>query len=51
MPYDDQLMWIGRLFGACFFMGFLGLAFFMIGGVLYLVSKLLRKNAPRAAQA
>jgi hypothetical protein len=44
-------MWIGRLFGACFFMGFLGAAFLIIGGIMYFVSKLIRKTAPRIAQA
>jgi hypothetical protein len=51
MSSDDQIMWIGRIFGACFAMGFLGAAFLMVGVILYLVSKLLRKIAPNAAQA
>ena len=51
MSYDDQLIWLSRLFGECFFMGFLGAAFLIIGGIMYFVSKLIRKIGPRAAQA
>ena len=51
MSYDDQYMWIVRVLNVFLAMGFVGAAFLIIGGIMSLVSKLIPKHAPRAAQA
>jgi hypothetical protein len=48
--YDDKIVWLGRIFGAFFFMGFLGAVLLVIGAILFLISNLIPQARPGAAQ-